>query len=106
MRTHTRLDTRLLTIRLVPGFDDGIIRNMVESNIENDNLRALVLQLYGTGNIPRVKESFIQLLGEAKKNGILVVAATQCYTGSVLMGHYAVGKALEEVGEYWNVISL
>lgn len=99
MRTHTRLDTRLLTIRLVPGFDDIMIRQMVEANPETNNLRALVLQLYGTGNIPRVKESFIQLLADAKSNGILVVAATQCYTGSVLMGHYAVGKALEEAGE-------
>lgn len=98
MRTHSRLDTRLLTIRLVPGFDDVMIRQMIEANVESNNLRALVLQLYGTGNIPRVKESFIQLLADAKSNGILVVAATQCYTGSVLMGHYAVGQALEEAG--------
>lgn len=99
MRIHTRLDTRLLTIRLVPGFDDIMIRSMVEANPESDNLRALVLQLYGTGNLPQIKESFIQLLADARDNGILVVAATQCYTGSVLMGHYAVGQALKEAGE-------
>lgn len=53
---------------------------------------------YGTGNLPSVKESFIQLLADATDKGILVVASTQCYTGSVMMGQYAVGKALESAG--------
>lgn len=97
-RIHSRIDTRLLTIRLVPGFDDIMIRDMIEANAESCNLRALVLQLYGTGNLPKVKESFIQLLADAREKGVLVVAATQCYTGSVLMGHYATGKALEKAG--------
>ena len=45
-----------------------------------------------------MKESFIHLLGDASEKGILVVASTQCFTGSVMMGHYAVGKALESAG--------
>ncbi|KAG7363404.1 asparaginase-domain containing protein [Nitzschia inconspicua] len=98
LRVHTRMDTRLLTIRLVPGFDDGMIRQMIEANAEKQRLRALVLQLYGTGNIPSVKESFIQLLADAVDNDILVVASTQCFTGSVMMGHYATGRALEAAG--------
>ena len=61
-------------------------------------LQAIVLQLYGTGNISNVKQSFIQLLADAAANGILVLASTQCFTGSVLLGHYAVGQALQEAG--------
>jgi L-asparaginase len=99
LRVHSRMDTRLLTIRLVPGFDDAMIRDMMERNMEQPNgIRALVLQLYGTGNIPSHKDGFIQLLADASEKGILVVAATQCFTGSVMMGHYAVGKALESAG--------
>jgi L-asparaginase len=98
LRVHSRMDTRVLTIRLVPGFDDAMIREMINHNLQTNLLRALVLQLYGTGNIPSVKESFIQLLADASDKGILVVASTQCYTGSVMMGHYAVGKALESAG--------
>jgi len=60
-------------------------------------LRVFIFR-YGTGNIPSVKESFIRLLREATDRGILVVASTQCFTGSVMMGHYAVGKALESAG--------
>jgi L-asparaginase len=98
LRVHSRMDTRLLTIRLVPGFDDAMIAEMIERNAERNLLKALVLQLYGTGNLPSVKESFIQLLADARSRGILVVAATQCFTGSVILGHYAVGQALESAG--------
>lgn len=98
LRVHTQMDTRLLTLRLVPGFDDGMIRSMIEANVEKGSLKALVLQLYGTGNVPSVKDSFVQLLADAKDKGILVVASTQCYTGSVMLGHYATGRALEAAG--------
>ena len=99
LRVHSRLDTRLLTLRLVPGFDDAVVAELIQNSFENGNrLRCLVLQLYGTGNLPSVKESFIQLLADAAAKGILVVAATQGFTGSGRMGHYAVGKALEQAG--------
>lgn len=99
LKVHTQMDTRLLTIRLVPGFDDEMIRYMIHANKGSERgLKALVLQLYGTGNIPSVKESFIQLLADAKEQGILVIAATQCFTGNVMLGHYATGRALEQAG--------
>ena len=83
------MDTRLLSIRLVPGFDDSMLKHMIQANLEKDrSLKALVLQLYGTGNIPSVKESFIEVLADAQDQGILVVAATQCFTGNVMLGHY------------------
>ena len=86
LRIHTRMDTRLLTLRLVPGFDDEVIRQLIQSSVESDALKVLVLQLYGTGNAPSVKKSFINLLGDAVDKGIMVVANTQCHTGSVLLG--------------------
>lgn len=89
LRLHTAMDTRLLSIRLVPGFDDSMLKHMIQANLEKDrSLKALVLQLYGTGNIPSVKESFIEVLADAQDQGVLVVAATQCFTGNVMLGHY------------------
>lgn len=98
LRVHPRMDTRLITLRLVPGFDDEVIRHLINSGVENNALKALVLQLYGTGNIPSVKETFVQILGDAVDKGVMVVASTQCFTGSVMMGHYATGHALVEAG--------
>jgi len=86
LRVHTHMDTKLLTLRLVPGFDDELIGQMIQAGADSKSLRALVLQLYGTGNIPSVKDSFIQILADAHERGILVIASTQCITGSVLMG--------------------
>ena len=67
--------------RLVPGFDDQILRHTIESGAESGSLRALVLQLYGTGNAPAVKKDFINCLKRAHDLGILVVASTQCHQG-------------------------
>ena len=46
LRVHSRLDTRLLTIRLVPGFDDAMIGDMIDRASEKHLLRGIVLQLY------------------------------------------------------------
>lgn len=86
LRVHAKMDTRLLTLRLIPGFDDWVIADMIHRAEETRQLRALVLQLYGTGNLPSVKQSFIELLAEASMKGILVVASTQCHTGYVIAG--------------------
>ncbi len=56
------------------------------------------MQLYGTGNAPEIKGEFIDCLKRATDLGILVVASTQCHKGTVMMGHYATGKALERAG--------
>ncbi len=90
LRLHTKMDTRLLTIRLVPGFNDEVLRHLIDSHTETRGLKTLVLQLYGTGNIPGVKSSMVNILSDAVDKGILVIASTQCSTGSVMMGksHY------------------
>ncbi len=86
LRVHTKMDTRILALRLVPGFDDTILRYMIKAGAESGSLRALVLQLYGTGNAPMVKDDLIECLREARELGILVIASTQCHRGSVMMG--------------------
>jgi L-asparaginase len=103
LRVHTSMDTRLLTLRLVPGFDDAMIESIIrrsssDHDCDQNKLQALVLQLYGTGNIPHMKQGLVKLLAEAQERSILVVAATQCLQGHVMMGHYAVGQALAQVG--------
>jgi len=98
LRVHTNMDSRLLTIRLVPGFDDEVMRQIVHGSTESNALKVLVLQLYGTGNIPSLKKNFVQLLADAVEKNILVVASTQCHTGSVVIGHYATGLELKDAG--------
>jgi len=91
------METRLVTLRLVPGFDDAMMAQMIRAARET-HLKGLVLQLYGTGNLPSLKEDFVNVLAEAVDAGVCVVACTQCFTGSVMMGHYATGRALKRAG--------
>jgi len=91
LRVHTRMDTRLLTLRLIPGFDDAMMKHIVHA-ARQTQLKSLVLQLYGAGNLPMIKDDFIRVLADATDAGVLVVASSQCYSGSVVMGYYATGK--------------
>ena len=96
-RVHTNMETRLITLRLVPGFDDAMMGHMIRAAQET-HLKGLVLQLYGTGNLPSLKEDFVNVLKAAVDAGVCVVACTQCFTGSVMMGAYATGRALKQAG--------
>ena len=98
LRVRTRMDTRLLALRPVPGFDDQILSTLIEAGAQSRSLRALILQLYGCGNAPAAKRAFINCLERATELGILVIASTQCHRGTVMMGHYATGKALASAG--------
>ena len=94
---RTDMDTRLITLRLVPGFDDAMIMQMIHA-ARSTHLKGLILQLYGTGNLPSLKTDLIDCIAEASKSGVIVVVTTQCHTGSVILGHYATGMALKEAG--------
>mmetsp|Transcript_25801 Transcript_25801/g.54536 ORF Transcript_25801/g.54536 Transcript_25801/m.54536 type:complete len:505 (-) Transcript_25801:99-1613(-) len=96
-RINTAMDTRMITLRLVPGFDDASIKAMINA-ARQTHLKGLILQLYGTGNLPSLKDDLVQCLADATEAGVVVVATTQCQTGSVIMGHYATGQKLLGAG--------
>lgn len=95
LRVHENLDARVVCVRLSPGFDDSAIRAMVE---HSSDLRGLVLSLYGTGNGPSHKRDFMRTIKLAVDKGILVVAVTQCVSGSVELAAYEVGQRLMDLG--------
>jgi L-asparaginase len=52
LRVHTDMETSIVVLRCVPGFDDSAIGAMVRHSA---SLRCIVLSLYGTGNGPSAK---------------------------------------------------
>jgi L-asparaginase len=95
LRVHKALDSHVIVIKLVPGFDDESIQAMVK---HSKNIRAIVLELYGTGNGPSKKEGLVKAIGEAHQKGIVVVAVSQCLTGGVRLDTYSMGKEFENAG--------
>jgi len=94
-RVHTKLDAQVIVLKLVPGFDDECIAAMVE---HSTTLRAIVLELYGTGNGPSNKGGLLEAIARAQKKGIVVVALSQCIQGGVSLNAYSLGREYMNVG--------
>ena len=80
---------------MIPGFDDEYIVNSIA---HSSKLRAIVLELYGTGNVSSRKASLIDALSLAIKKGIVIVATSQCLRGTVDLQAYALGAKLATIG--------
>ncbi len=94
-RVHKRLEAKVIVIKLVPGFDDECILTMVE---HSTNLRAIVLEMFGTGNGPSNKGPLIKAISQATEKGILVVALSQCLQGGVSLDTYSMGREFKNSG--------
>ena len=95
-RVHKDLDSHIIVIKLVPGFDDVGIVALCE---HATGLRAIILELYGAGNGPSgSKNSFYKALGLAKSKGIIVVAVSQCLKGGVTLSSYSMGVEMAKAG--------
>lgn len=90
-KINTPMDTIMIILRLVPGFDDASIKAMINA-ARDTHLKGIILQLYGTGNLLSLKDDWIECLANATDAGVVVIVTTQCQTGSVIMGHYTIGQ--------------
>lgn len=94
-RVHRVLETNVAVWRMIPGFEDDYIVASIE---HATRLRAIVLELYGTGNLSSRKASLITALSDAISKGIIIVASSQCLRGRVDLKAYALGRKLESIG--------
>lgn len=80
-------------IKLFPG-----IRFELFAPIVTHELDALVLETFGTGNIPNYDEALPPLIARAISNGTAVVVCTQCAQGTVRLGAYETSSELANAG--------
>jgi L-asparaginase len=78
-------ETKIGVYTLFPGFSP---LDLI-ANIERGDMKGLVLNAYGSGNISDTDVDAIQL---ATSRGIAVVVTTQCLEGATLMHLYDVGR--------------
>jgi len=88
-----RLETRVLSVRVFPGMDPALVLGAIRAGV-----RGLVLEAYGTGNLPHLGGSLIPVLEEAAAGGVPVVVVSQCPRGAVEMGRYDGGALAESAG--------
>ncbi len=88
-----RLEPRVMAVRVFPGIDPALVRGAVRAGV-----RGLVLEAYGTGNLPHLNGSIIPALEEAHEQGVPVLVVSQCLRGFVDMGAYAGGAEAKRAG--------
>jgi len=76
----------------------GVSGDSVRALLANPELRAIVLQSYGSGNVPDSDTDFIDSLHTAHARGILLANSTQCPHGRVTQGAYATSHVLDQLG--------
>jgi L-asparaginase len=88
-----RIEPRVLAVRVFPGLDPELVRGAVRVGVEG-----LVLEAYGTGNLPHLTGSLIPALEDARACGVPVLVVSQCPRGFVDMARYAGGAAAFAAG--------
>lgn len=93
LRLHTKFDTNVAVLKLFPGIQPAVVRAILRTR----GLKGVVLETFGAGNAPSDKWLYRELKTAVEK-GIIIVNKTQCNTGSVEMGLYAVSLNLMKAG--------
>lgn len=63
-----------------------------------EGVRGLVLECYGSGTGPGDDEAWLRVLREAHDRGVVLLAISQCPSGSVTLETYAAGSRLQQAG--------
>ncbi len=92
-RIFNSMDTRVAVLTLFPGISQGVVNAILST----DNLRAVVLETYGSGNAP-THDWFREAIKGAADSGLVLFNVSQCRGGSVLQGKYETSAWLEEAG--------
>ncbi|XP_076637888.1 L-asparaginase isoform X1 [Colletes latitarsis] len=91
-RLHASLNRNVVVLRIFPSITTNLVKAFVQPPTEG-----VVLQCYGTGNLPSNLSDIVQELCNATKRGIIIVNITQCLTGCV-SETYESAKQLREAG--------
>lgn len=93
LNVRKELNTQIALLKIYP----GIQASFMEAVIGMKNLKALVMETYGSGNAPS-GEWFLKMVRKAVEKGILVLNVSQCSGGSVEMGKYETSMQLKKAG--------
>jgi len=93
LKVNRNLDSNIAILKLFPGISENIVTSITSIK----NLKAIILESYGSGNAPDY-EWFLKSLQDAIRNDIVILNVTQCQVGNVEMGKYETSLKLKEIG--------
>jgi len=92
-KVNTNFHTKVVILKMFPGID----REVFESVLNIPGLRGIVLETFGSGNVP-TSRWLIECVKKAIQNEIIILNITQCEGGRVVMGQYETSLELLNAG--------
>ncbi len=80
-------------LKIFPGMQFGLFENII-----TDKLSAVVIETFGTGNIPRSGDDLLPILKKAFATNTIITVCSQCLAGTVSLGVYEVSSPLKKAG--------
>jgi L-asparaginase len=93
LNVYKAFDRNVASLKLFPGRTKGFVSHFLNT----PNLKAIVLETFGSGNAMS-EEWFFSLLKQAIDQGVVIVNVTQCKGGGVDQSKYESGNKLEAIG--------
>lgn len=88
-----RIEPRVLAMRTFPGLDPELLLGALRSGV-----RGVLLEGFGSGNIPRLENSLVPVVEAALALDVPVVIVSQCLRGAVDLTRYEGGSAAQGAG--------
>lgn len=86
-------DVPIGMIKIFPGFRFDLFESLLTKK-----LKGVVIETFGSGNVPDDNGVLIPLLQKAKENGVVIAVCSQCPQATVDMSAYEAGSALRKAG--------
>lgn len=83
----------IAVLKIFPGLQFGIFDGIITKE-----LKGLVLEGFGAGNVPQYDNTLMPMLKKAVDNGTVICVCTQCLRGSAMLGAYEVSSGLKAAG--------
>jgi L-asparaginase len=93
IKINKKLNADIGILKLFP----GIKKEFVQAVLSAKDLKAVVMETFGSGNGP-TDDWFINLLKKTIDNGMIILNITQCNAGSVELGRYETSARFAEIG--------
>lgn len=86
-------DTNVAILKIFPGINEHVITSYTGI----PNLKGLILESYGSGNVLQTKW-FLETIKSIVNSGVIVVNVSQCLGGTVNLGKYETSLELKKMG--------
>ena len=80
-------------LKVFPGIQFGLFREIM-----TEKLSGIVLETFGSGNIPGGTDELLPIIKQAFLSGAIIVVSSQCPTGTVALGTYETSASLKRAG--------